>query len=229
MSRIGLKFGDLTVISGSHKSVFCRCKCGAEDWYPSEISKPTYRHRRMCARCAGRPCEICGKWINAQAGRQSPTCSTECRKQRANQREKVRYQVVKNTSHWREVRQAQLSKMRLRIESDSDFAEIYRAYRRLNQQNHVDRINADPEKRTDYLKSKRDIAAAWRTRLHQDSEAHEAHKQAAREWYHALSQAEKDRIYYEPQRTRIIWKRTALDGRFFRDFLKLIDARKSNK
>lgn len=221
MSRIGLKFGDLTVVAESNKAVFCRCKCGAEDWYPSEISKSTYRHRRMCARCAGRPCEICGKWINAQAGSQSPTCSIECRKLRANRREKERYQIVKNTEHWREVRQAQIKKIKAHIETDLEFAAAFRAYSRLAVEKNLDKINSDPARRIVYLQSKRESAADWRAKLIADPVAHETHKKAARKWYASLSQSEKNRIYLNPQRDRLFYKRIAKIDNFLRSWINI--------
>jgi hypothetical protein len=202
MSRIGIKVGDLTIIAEAHNTVRCRCKCGAEDWYPSDITKPTYRHRRMCARCAGRPCEICGTWINAQAGRQSPTCSIACRKKRASQREAVRYQKVKSTESWREVRQAYIARLKARMTDEPGFAAIYRAFSRQHQRNHVQRINSDPIKRSSMLESKREIAAAWRAELRLNPEAYLAHLQAARNWYAALSQADKDRIYNQPRKRK---------------------------
>ena len=149
----------------------------------------------MCARCAGWPCQMCGTWINAKAGSRSPTCSVICRKKRASERELERYNAVKNTAGRREVRQAYISKLKSRISNEPGFAAIYRAFIRQYQRDHMTRINANPARRAELLKSKRAISAAWREALRSDPSAYAAHLHAAREWYASLSKTEKDRIY----------------------------------
>lgn len=68
MSRIGNTYGSLTVLEDRGGLLLCRCSCGREGLYSSGISKPTYKGRRKCAYCAGRPCEVCGAWMPAKPG-----------------------------------------------------------------------------------------------------------------------------------------------------------------
>lgn len=195
MSRIGITFGALTVISEARGSLLCRCKCGAEGWYPSSVAKPTSRHRRMCSRCAGRPCEICATWINAQAGSQSPTCSIACRKKRASLRESARYHAVKHSAAWRSVRAAYLARQQLRSAGEPAFAEIHRSRQREANRRHQARHPASPAQREALLISKRAERARWREALRRDPQAYTAHLQASRDWYAGLSLADKARIF----------------------------------
>lgn len=195
LSKVGLLFGALTVVSEAHSALLCRCKCGAEAWYPADITKPTYRHRRMCARCGGRACEICATWINAQAGRQSPTCSVVCRKKRAATTELARYHAVKHGAAWRSVRAAYLQRQHARAANEPAFAEIHRAFQRNCQRRYLARLNADPARRESLLAAKRAERARWRESLRRDPIAYAAHLQASRDWYAALSHDEKVRIF----------------------------------
>ena len=203
MSRVGITFGKLTVLEDTANQLLCRCECGREGIYPSALSKPTYRGRRQCAHCAGRPCEVCGKWIEAKPGRQSPTCSPSCRKKRANQREKDRYRRIKNTPEWKSVRAAYLAAVKDRIAGDPEFAEIYRAYRRKVVAESIARTNRAPEKREAFLQKKRQAAAEWRAALHANPALHAEHLAASRAWYKSLSDEERERIFYAPRRERL--------------------------
>ena len=200
MSRVGLKFGDLTVLAEQGKALRCRCKCSRVGWYPAAISKPTYKGRRQCEVCAGRPCEVCGAWINAQPGQQSPTCSEACRKVRAARRERERYQRVKDTPAWRTTRATYLQLLKDRASGEPEFARVYWAFKRAAQLAWLTRANADPAKREALLQAKREQAAAWRADLRTNPAAYLAHLQAARDWYASLSAAERDRIYNQPRR-----------------------------
>ena len=202
VSRIGLKFGQLTVLDERPGALRCRCDCGREGWYLSAITKPSYKRRLRCEVCAGRPCEVCGAWINAKVGQRALTCSETCRKARASRIECERYERVKGTQHWRETRAAYLQLLKDRASGDPSFAVIYWAYQRARQRAWRARANADPARREAMLQVKREAAAVWREKLRANPEAYQAHLQAARAWYASLTPADRERIFYEPKRRR---------------------------
>lgn len=195
MSRIGLTYGDLTVIKEAPGSLLCRCTCGAEHWYTSGISKPTYQRRLKCERCAGHPCEICGTLIPAKAGRQSATCSEVCRKKRAGEKGSAYYVSIKDTPKWHADRQAYLEKLRARKADEPAFAEMYRARNREIQRKYQTSIDADPVRREAHLRSKRDRQARWLKALRLDPEAYKAYLESMRDWYAALSHEDKARLF----------------------------------
>lgn len=143
-------------------------------------------------------CLWCEKEIpNSRRGHGNPpkTCSEKCRKLRAAAREKARYQKVKDTDHWKEVRANYIERIKERLASDPEYAAIFRAYANAQTQKWRAVRDLDPVKRAATLKAQRQERAEWRKQLLDTEMAWEAHKFKARRWYHDLSQDDKKRIY----------------------------------
>lgn len=206
MSRVGNTYGSLTVVEERDGMLLCRCKCGREGLYPSAISKPTYKGRRQCAYCAGHPCEVCGKWIEAKPGQRAATCSDTCRKIRASKREMERYAAVKDSEAWIATRQAYIQTLKSRRSSDPGFDEAFRKAAALSMSRYTAKLNSDPATREAYLLQKRTIAAAWRSALLADPVRYAAHLQKCRDWYHGLNPSDRERIFYAPRRKRAAQK-----------------------
>lgn len=196
MSRIGNTYGSLTVLEDRGGMLLCRCSCGREGLYSSGVTKPTYKGRRMCAYCAGRPCEVCGAWMPAKPGTQAATCSESCRKIRAARRESERYARVKSTDEWAATRRAYLETLKARRADDPEFDAAFRRAAAAAMARHTARLNADPATREAYLQRKRAIAAAWRAALIAEPARHAQHLARCRQWYHSLSPDDRARIYY---------------------------------
>lgn len=125
--RTGQKFGNLTIIKDSSNSqILCRCDCGVEELFPRTITKPTYKGRKMCSYCKGGICEVCGARIQYKSGRIPATCSELCSKSRYSEKERLRYQKVKDTDEYKETRTSYLNKLKDKLNSDPDF---YRQFR----------------------------------------------------------------------------------------------------
>lgn len=199
MTRTGNTYGALIVLDDRGTMLFCRCKCGREGLYPSAITKPTYKGRRQCTHCSGRPCEICGKWMDAKPGRQAATCSDTCRKIRASRRETARYARIKSSDAWISARKSYLTALRTR-RADPEFDEAFRRAAASRTAQYTEKTNADPAARHAYLQKKRGISASWRAALMADPVRYAAHRQAARDWYRQLSPQDRDRIYYARRR-----------------------------
>lgn len=143
-------------------------------------------------------CLWCGKEIpSSRRGHGNPpkTCSEKCRKLRASEREKERYQKVKHTEHWKSVRANYIEQIKERLAGDPEYAAIFRAYANEQVKKWRIKVNADPKKRAATLAAQRAERASWRERLLNTEMAWESHKFKARRWYHALSNDEKSRIY----------------------------------
>lgn len=179
--------------------LLCRCSCGREGLYSSALTKPTYKGRRKCAHCAGRPCEVCGAWMPAKPGMQAATCSVACRKLRAARLESERYTRVKGTDEWARVRRAYLETIQAR-RADPAFDAAFRLAGAQATARHTARINADPASREAYLRRKRAIWAAWWAALIADPARHADYRERCREWYRSLSPEDRARIYYAPRK-----------------------------
>ena len=201
MSRIGNTYGSLTVLEDRGGLLLCRCTCGREGLYSSGISKPTYKGRRKCAHCAGRPCEVCGVWMPAKPGMQAATCSDACRKIRAARLESERYAKVKNSDRWIEVRRAYLETLKAR-RADPEFDAAFRRAAAQAVARHTARLNADPASREAYLRRKRAISAAWRAALIADPARHAEYLARCRKWYHSLSPEDRARIYHTKRKAK---------------------------
>ena len=199
LSRAGNAYGSLTVLEDRGTMLLCRCSCERVGLYPSSICKPTYKGRKMCAHCAGNPCEVCGKWIEAKPGRRAATCSDACRKIRAAKLESERYARVKDTDAWQETRRAYLLALKSR-RTDPDFDAAFRKAAAAHTARHTAKLNADPATREAYLKRKREDAAAWRAARIAEPARYAGFLQKCRDWYHRLSPADRERIYYAPRR-----------------------------
>lgn len=195
MSKVGLKFGQLTIIEELPTAFRCRCDCGRITLTNKSITKPSYKKRLRCEVCAGRPCEECGTWINATAGMQALTCSEKCRRLRANRKEAERYERVKNTDAWRAVRAAYLGRLAEQRANDPLFDSIFRAYRAdaLRKYRQTDKGQAT------ILRAYK----AWYRRLRDDQAAWAGRLREMNRWYHGLTDAERERIFYEPRRARM--------------------------
>lgn len=200
--RVGNKYGSLTVLDDRGSMLFCRCICGRDGLYASAITKPTYKGRRQCASCAGRPCEICGKWIDAKPGQRAATCSEVCRKARASRRESERYLEVKNTEAWAATRQAYIRTLRAKRHDPYFDAEFRRAAAQRTAK-YTAKINSDPAAKDAHLKQKRAAAAAWRVALLADPVRYAEFRQRCRDWYRNLSASDKYRIYCAPRKDRL--------------------------
>ena len=151
-------------------------------------------------------CPICGQPIperprGSRHGSPPKTCGERCRKIRAAQRERARYQQVKGTSAWLEVRAAYAQKLRDRLAADPEFAVIHRAEANARVRAWRAKLRAtDPARHAQMKAAARAERASWRRQLESDPAAWEAHKARCRAWYASLSDAERARIYYEPRR-----------------------------
>ncbi|MCD9005209.1 hypothetical protein LDO31_02970 [Luteimonas sp. XNQY3] len=154
-------------------------------------------------------CPICGGPIPERArgsrhGHPPKTCSEACRKVRASRREQERYARVRQSSAWKETRAAYIVKLKQRMDSDPEFALIFRAEAAARTREWNARIRSiDPARHEQMKAEKRAERAAWRQRLESDPGAWEAHKAACRAWYAGLTDAERDRIFYAPRRIRL--------------------------
>lgn len=200
VDRTGQQFGNLTVLEDSPASgqLRCRCGCGREGLYPRAISKPTYRHRRMCAWCAGSPCVVCGAIVPAKAGRPAATCSPPCAAEHARRRSRAHYQRVKDSDRWQQARAAYLERRRQRAAADPAYAEQLRQQRRAITRRHQAKVNADPARRAAHLARKRRIARQFLDSLRAAGTYGEYLKRH-REWYRPLSKEDYQRIYKRRQ------------------------------
>jgi hypothetical protein len=203
MSKIGNKYGKLTVIDQSPYSLKCICECGKIGMHTYKISQPTYTGRKSCDICAGRPCEICNKWVAASSGRQSFTCSDECRKERFTKRERERYHLVKDTEHWQNVRKKYFECIKALRAEDKELDAKMRAYKRETYYRHIKKVRSDPV----LLKKYREIAKKEWQRIKSDPLLHAKHMEAMRRWYGSLTDEDKERIYKAPDRERKAKKR----------------------
>lgn len=153
------------------------------------------------------PCPICGVPIpvrprGSRHGHPPKTCSEACRKKRKRRLELLRYEKIKDTPRWREVRAEYVAKLKRKLAIDPEYASIFRAYAASKTREWRSRVDADPQKRAEILAHKRAHAAAWRAKLVSDPVVWEAHKTKCRNWYHSLSAEDRDRIYKAPLRNR---------------------------
>lgn len=118
-------------------------------------------------------------------GHPPKTCSDACRKARAADREKRRYQRVKDSDSWKQVRGSYLARLRALVAEDPDFAKIFRAHsaERVRKWNEKLR-RTDPSRHAAMKAAKRAERAEWRKRLVSDPAAWDQYKAEARAWYH---------------------------------------------
>lgn len=143
-------------------------------------------------------CVWCGQNIpSSRRGHGSPpkTCSEKCRRLRASALEKTRYQKVKDTERWKEVRANYIERIKERLADDPEYAALFRAYANAQTQKWRVTRDLDPDKRAATLKAQRAERAAWRKRLLDTEMAWESHKFKARQWYRTLSSENRARIY----------------------------------
>ncbi|CDG52289.1 hypothetical protein HALA3H3_330021 [Halomonas sp. A3H3] len=196
INRTGQIFGELLVINDNCTSqLICRCKCGTEGNYPRTITKPSYRGPKACPWCLGSPCEECGTLIPNKGRMPSKTCSDICRKARSNRKEKVRYNRIKDTDHFKLSRAEYLDELSILKASDSVLAERLRERHRLVLQTWRMKQLADPELRKRYLQKKREYESARLERIRSDPKKHAEHLLRQREWYHSLSDEDYQRIF----------------------------------
>jgi len=162
--------------------------------------------RKKIIRSRGK-CEICGVLIPHKQGMPAKTCGAVCAAERKRRRETARYHRVKHTPQWKATRAAYLEKLRVRLDADPEYAALFHAYQHEQVRKNRIKRHADPVIRARELAAKREERRQWREILVQDAQAWEAHKAKCRAWYHGLSEAERKRIFLEPQRRRIAAKR----------------------
>lgn len=150
-------------------------------------------------------CEICGNAVPHNPGHPAKTCGAACHAERIKRKGAAYYLKIKGTESWKDARAEYLEKLKKAMQ-DPEFASIQRAHHAATMARWKARIDADPVNRAEFLAQKRAFAAAWRVELMNDPEAFERHKAEARAWYAALTAEERDRIYYEPRRTRAVIK-----------------------
>lgn len=156
------------------------------------------------------PCPICGQPIPERIrgnrhGSQPKTCSEACRKERARRRERDRYDRVKHSDDWKETRAKYIAKLRAKLRSDPEFAVIFRAEAASRTREWHEKIRrSDPERHAQMKAAARAERASWYQRLVTDPQAWEAHRAKCRAWYRSLSEDDRKRIYYDPQRARCV-------------------------
>lgn len=150
-------------------------------------------------------CVWCGKPIpDSRWGHGNPpkTCSDECRRARATQREKDRYHAAKHTEEWKSTRTAYIEDLKQRLKADPEFAEMVRE-RRIEYVR-SSRANRDHER----IEREREGGRRWyrefRKRLESDPTMLAQFQAKQRAWYHGLSQEEKARIYGEQRRRQVL-------------------------
>lgn len=152
------------------------------------------------------PCPICGQPIperprGSRHGHPPKTCSEACRKERRRRIERERYHAVKHTEQWKSTRNAYLQKLDAKIESNAEFAAMFRARAALHRRNWYRNLLREDPARYEQLKAmKREERAAWRESLMSDPAALEAHRARQREWYKSLSEEDRARIFSRPRK-----------------------------
>ncbi|WP_230085076.1 hypothetical protein [Providencia sp. wls1922] len=205
IDRTGQKFGKLTVIADSgNAQLLCRCDCGVEELLPRGITKPSYKGRKMCSYCKGGVCEVCGKRIKYNSGQIPATCSDACAKARNNEREKLRYQAVKNTEAYKNTRSSYLSKLRERLNSDPV---LYAAFRE-RAKSYLKKSRSKPEQ----IEKAKFIAKARWQRIKNDDALYETSVLYARKQYDNYSDDDYKRIFNrERSHTRARKSRSCLE------------------
>lgn len=196
MNREGQKVGTLTVIKDEgNAQITCKCDCGREGPYPREIFKPSYKGPKSCPWCLGNPCEECGVTIPYKGRMRAATCSDTCRDKRKARREKERYQRVKDTDHFRQVRAEYLARLEQRKAEDPVFAEKLRRSRLISVRRWRKAINADPAKRKAYLEAHRQRERKRLARIKQNPARYNALLERMRNSYRSLSEEEYEKRY----------------------------------
>ncbi|MCG9080356.1 hypothetical protein [Laribacter hongkongensis] len=196
IALVGNKYGRLTVIEDSlGTQVACRCDCGTEALYPRLISKPSYRHSRMCKDCLAHPCEVCGKLVYKS---NKATCSIECHRERNRQREKQRYERVRHTDGWKKVRADYLARLKTRMDADPEFKARHVEARRLAVRKHFLMLRKDADRFAAHLDDKRK-----REQIRSQSPVIQHRKAVYRTiWYHTMSAEDYQRIFVEQRNAR---------------------------
>lgn len=197
--KTGQRFGSFTVVSDYRgaKHIRLRCDCGRENDYSRYKLTSKYKGPLMCDVCSGIPCEVCGALIPRSPRMQKLTCSEKCFRERNSAREKARYQSVKNTEQWHEVREAYLASIRQRMAEDPDFAESFKQRSRRSLRDF--RARMTPEQREIYREKKMLYMRMYLTRIKNDPDAYKKKIERMRRWYHSLSDDEKLWIYTLPR------------------------------
>ena len=197
----GLKVGSLTIISDTGSSqVKCRCDCGREQLFPRAITKPSYRGRKMCDYCRGSDCVICGKRIPQTTGRVAVTCCKEHARQYASEKEKARYQKIKDTDHFKETRKKYLDKQKERFKNEPGYYMALRARQAMYLKWY--RQIMPPAQRKEYLAKNRENRNRWIEQLRSDPARYEEFKKKQRDWYQSLTDEEYFN-FYGRKRTQI--------------------------
>lgn len=102
-----------------------------------------------------RYCEFCGHPFGKERGPASKTCSEECQRDRNNAKEKARYQKVKGTDHWKQVRSDYLNQLVERAQVDPAFAEKLAARHRATVRKFYAAVKANPERLDAYREARR--------------------------------------------------------------------------
>lgn len=194
--RTGQTAGKLTVLKDSGGSqIQCRCECGREGMYPRAIFKPSYRGPKACPWCLGSPCEECGTIIPHKGRMPAKTCSKACRVARNNRREKERYQLVKDTEHFRAVRAAYLERLSEAMEADPELSKSLKKAQREAVRRWRHRQMADPALRERYLAKHREREAERLRKIQAEPTSYAAHLKKQRDWYRSLSDEDYRRIF----------------------------------
>lgn len=148
------------------------------------------------------PCPVCGDPIperprGSRHGHPPKTCSEACRKIRAAERERARYQRVKNTEEWKSARAGYLESLAARMAGDAELRARVMQQRRDATARHAEGINADPIRRASRLQYKRDY---WRNAA--TPQARARWRAQYRNWYRRLTPDERRKIFYEPRAWR---------------------------
>ena len=192
---------------------FCRCDCGTEFIVPQRRLRPGQHAIDACSKCRGHPCVICGAQMTMSShGNARKACPGECadafrrKKQNASyhrraavdphlskrasdrrrERAKVDPAMAAKVKEWERKRRERHS---LRMDTDPEYAERFRAQANARYAKDAERIQAErrekldamtPEEREAWLvrarRYSRDWRRKWRAELVADPEAHERFK-----------------------------------------------------
>jgi len=128
-----------------------------------------------------RVCEWCNGFIGAERGPAAKTCSPECQRDRNNDLEKKRYQRVKDTQAWKDVRADYIERLKARIAQNPEFAQKWIEARRKAVRKYRAELEKDPERWAVYQEKQRQ----WHHNM--TPEQRENKRAKNRAWYASLT------------------------------------------
>lgn len=148
-------------------------------------------------------CLWCGEKIpEGRRGHGHPpkTCSEECRKARAADREKARYARIKDTPEWRDTRAAYIEKLKARVRLDPEFARRIAQQQQAIRDRFREKLEQDPQRLEAFRAKQRAWASEWLRNLAPGQL--EDRRARHRKWYASLSREERQLRYYQAKMQR---------------------------